>query len=86
MNMNIQPVTEKSYESEEEELDFVKLMMMENQPWWKVKCLPFDAVDQEQILKGRELDSPLIQVRYMLYNVYCLSLPVASSINKRRKL
>ena len=85
MNMNIQPVTEESYESEEEELDFVKLMMMENQPWWKVKCLPFDAVDQEQVLKGRELDSPLIQVRYM-YNVYCLSLPVASSINKRRKL
>ena len=31
MNMNIQPVTEESYESEEEELDFVKLMMMENQ-------------------------------------------------------
>lgn len=65
MNMKIQTVTEESYESEEEELDFVQLMMMENQPWWKVKCLPFDAVDQEQILKGRDLNSPLVQVRYM---------------------
>ena len=63
--MKIQTVTEESYESEEEELDFVQLMMMENQPWWKVKCLPFDAVDQEQILKGRDLNSPLVQVRYM---------------------
>lgn len=72
MNMKIQTVTEESYESEEEELDFVQLMMMENQPWWKVKCLPFDAVDQEQILKGRDLNSPLVQVRYM-YKLFVIT-------------
>ena len=72
MNMKIQTVTEESYESEEEELDFVQLMMMENQPWWKVKCLPFDAVDQEQILKGRNLNSPLVQVRYM-YKLFVIT-------------
>ena len=70
--MKIQTVTEESYESEEEELDFVQLMMMENQPWWKVKCLPFDAVDQEQILKGRDLNSPLVQVRYM-YKLFVIT-------------
>ena len=77
--MKIQTVTEESYESEEEELDFVQLMMMENQPWWKVKCLPFDAVDQEQILKGRDLNSPLVQVRYMyiVQIVRHYQLPVA---------
>ena len=72
MNMKIQTVTEESYESEEQELDFVQLMMMENQPWWKVKCLPFDAVDQEQILKGRDLNSPLVQVRYM-YKLFVIT-------------
>ena len=51
-----------SCKDKDESLDFVQLMMMGDQPWWKVKCHPHDAVDQEQITKDRILDSPLIQV------------------------
>ena len=50
------------FKEEDDSLDFVQMMLMGDQPWWKVKCHPHDAVDKEQIINDRKLDSPLIQV------------------------
>ena len=64
-----------SFKEEDESLDFVQMMLMGDQPWWKVKCHPHDAVDEEQIINDRKLDSPLIQVgRYSSVTVFCLPL------------